>query len=257
MRIVSWNVKGLRACARKGFLEVLKTARADVFGLQEVRAFEAQLEPAVRAPRGWHTTFFAAERPGYSGVALYSRQPPDTVEHGVGDPRFDVEGRALFARFGRLWVANCYFPKGSGKDRDNSRVAYKLDFCRAVFARAERLRRGRAVVVMGDWNTAHREIDLARPRDNRANSGFLPEERAEIDRWCAAGWVDAFRALHPEEPGHYSWWRQWGGARERNVGWRIDYLLASPAAMRRVSGAFIRPDWLGSDHCPVGIDLDD
>ena len=133
-------------------------------------------------------------------------------------------------RAGRFAVVNAYFPKGSGKDRDNSRVPYKLDFYGAVFERVQRLRRRCPVLVIGDFNTAHREIDLARPRDNVRNSGFLPEERAELDRWLAAGWVDSFRALHADEAGHYTWWSQRGGARQRNVGWRIDYVLASPAA---------------------------
>jgi len=257
MRIVSWNVNGLRACARKGFLDFLETSQADLVALQEVRAFPAQLEAGLRAPPGWFTAFRPAERPGYSGVALYARRAPDALEETLGEERFDREGRFQLARFGRLWVANCYFPKGSGRDRDNSRVGYKLDFYRAVFERVDRLRRSRPVLVVGDFNTAHREIDLARPRENANNSGFLPEERAEIDRWCAAGWIDVFRALHPGEGGHYTWWRQWGGARERNVGWRIDYVLASAAAMRRVRAAFIWPQVLGSDHCPVGVDLEE
>ena len=157
---------------------------------------------------------------------------------------------------GRFVVVNGYFPKGSGPDRDNSRVGYKLDFYRTVFSRAQALRRRGPVLVIGDYNTAHRAIDLARPQSNVTHSGFLPEERAELDRWLDAGWVDAFRALHPEEPGQYTWWRQWGGAREQNVGWRIDYVIASPAAMRRTHEAFIWPDERGSDHCPVGVDID-
>jgi len=256
MRLVSWNVNGLRACARKGFLEVLAQSRADVFGIQEVRASEDQLEPEVHRPHGWQAAFSAAERPGYSGVAIYSRRAPDRVETELGDRRFDVEGRLLIAHFGRLAVASVYFPKGSGKDRDNSRVPYKLEFYRAVFERFESLRRRGPVFVMGDFNTAHEPLDLARPATNQKTSGFLPEERAEFSRWVDAGWVDTFRARHPNEGGHYTWWRQWGGARENNVGWRIDYVLASPSAARRVRKAFIWPDVQGSDHCPVGVDLD-
>ena len=224
MRVVSWNVNGLRACARKGFLQFLSVSGADVVGLQEVRAFDHQLEPEVREPPGWHTTFSPAERPGYSGVAIYSRRPPDSVETALGEPRFDAEGRLLIARFGRLAVATVYFPKGSGRDRDNSRVPYKLDFYAAVFDRLQSLRRRGPVLVIGDYNTAHEPIDLARPKSNANTSGFL-------------------------------WWRQWGGARERNVGWRIDYVLASPSAAKRVTDAFIWPEATGSDHCPVGVDL--
>ena len=255
MRIVSWNVNGLRACARKGFLRFLEDSEADVVGIQEVRAFEHQLEPAVRAPLGWHATFSPAERAGYSGVAIYSREPPDRVETSLDEPRFDAEGRLIIARFGRLAVASVYFPKGSGRDRDNSRVPYKLGFYAALFDRLQALRRRGPVLGAGDYNPAREPIDLARPAANTKTSGFLPEERAELTRWIDAGWVDTFRALHPGEEGHYTWWRQWGGARENNVGWRIDYVLASPSAARRVEGAFIWPHATGSDHCPVGVDL--
>ena len=256
MRVVSWNVNGLRACAKKGFVESLRRSNADIVGLQEVRAFADQLPDEIRNLEGWHVHYSPAERPGYSGVALFSREPPTRIETSLGEPRFDVEGRLQIARFDRLTVINGYFPKGSGKDRDNSRVPYKLEFYRAVFDRAQKLRRRQPVLVIGDYNTAHREIDLARPRDNVKNSGFLPEERAELDRLFDAGWVDTFRRRHPGEAGHYSWWSQRGGARARNVGWRIDYVLASPAAMKRVREAFIWPAVMGSDHCPVGVDLD-
>ena len=254
MRILSWNVNGLRACTRKGFRSFLADCGADVLALQEVRAFPEQLEDDVRAPEGWQAAFAPAERPGYSGVALYSREVPDRIETEL-EPRFDVEGRFIAAHFGRLVVASVYFPKGSGRERDNSRVPYKLDFYRAVFDRVERLRRRGPVFVTGDYNTAHEAIDLARPKGNVKNSGFLPEERAEISRWLDAGWVDTFRARHPDAPGHYTWWRQFGGARERNVGWRIDYVLASPSADKRVQRAFIWPEATGSDHCPVGVDI--
>jgi len=256
MRIVSWNVNGLRACAKKGFGRFLGRSHADVLALQEVRAFPDQLESSVRSPRGWHTTFAPAERPGYSGVAIFSRSRPDRVDTSLGDERFDVEGRYIAAHFGRMVVVNAYFPKGSGRDRDNSRVPFKLDFYAAVFDTIERLRRRGPVYVLGDYNTAHEPIDLARPKGNEKSSGFLPEERAEISRWLDSGWVDVFRRQHPGEDGHYTWWRQFGGARESNVGWRIDYVLASPSAARRVRDAFIWPEVTGSDHCPVGVDVD-
>lgn len=255
IRIVSWNVNGLRACAKKGFSRWLSRCGAEIVAVQEVRAFPEQLPETVRSPRRWHVSFETAERPGYSGVALFSRRTPDAVEP-LGEERFDVEGRVQVARFGRLAVVNGYFPKGSGRDRDNSRVPYKLAFYRALFERVERLRRGgRRVVVLGDWNTAHREIDLARPRQNVDNSGFLPEEREEVDRWIEAGWIDAFRRFHAEG-GHYTWWSQRFGMRARNVGWRIDYALVSPAAMRFVRGAAIHPKVMGSDHCPISLELD-
>lgn len=256
LRIISWNVNGLRACAKKGFRAWLGRARAEVVGVQEVRALPEQLPDTVRAPRGFHSYFQPAERLGYSGVGLFARRPADRVDGSLGEARFDAEGRVQIARFGRLVVVNAYFPKGSGNERDNSRVPYKLDFYRALFERVQRLRRGGArVLVMGDLNTAHREIDLARPKQNLQNSGFLPEERAELDRWIAAGWVDTFRHFEPSGE-HYSWWSQRFGMRAKNVGWRIDYVLASPAAQRLVRGAFIHPQVTGSDHCPVGVDVD-
>ncbi len=259
VRILSWNVNGLRAAVKKGFPSWLARSRADIVGIQEVRAqpddLPPELSPAALARR-WHVHYSPARRKGYSGVAMFSRRPPDSLETALGVRRFDVEGRLQIAHFGRLVVVNGYFPNGSGRDRDNSRVRYKLDFYRALFDAVQKLRRaGRRVIVMGDFNTAHREIDLARPKSNEKTSGFLPVERAELDRWLAAGWVDSFRHFEPG-PGHYSWWSQRQGARERNVGWRIDYVLASQAAMRFVKGAFIRPETQGSDHCPIGVDLD-
>ena len=254
-RIVSWNVNGLRACVKKGFLDFLASSRADVVGIQELRAFPSQLPEAVRAPAGWHAAFAPAERKGYSGVALFSRQPPDRIETRLGIDEYDVEGRLLIAHFKRLAIATVYFPKGSGTARDNSRVPYKLGFYAALFERLQALRRRGPVFVMGDYNTAHTPLDLARPKTNAKTSGFLPAERDELARWLDAGWEDTFRRQHPGEAGHYTWWRQWGNARADNVGWRIDYVLASPSAAKRVRDAFIWPEVLGSDHCPVGVDV--
>ncbi len=259
LRILSWNVNGLRAAAGKGFTRWLGRSGADIVGVQEVRALPDDL-PSGLQPKTldgrWHVHYQPAERKGYSGVGLFSRRKPDALETALGARRFDCEGRLQIARFGRLVVVNGYFPNGNGKDRDNGRVAYKLAFYRTLFERVEGLRRsGYRVLVMGDFNTAHTEIDLARPKGNKNTSGFLPRERAELDRWLAAGWVDSFRHFEPG-PGHYSWWSQRMGARERNVGWRIDYVLASPAAMRFVRSAFIQHQVRGSDHCPIGVEID-
>lgn len=255
LRIVSWNVNGLRACARKGFTDWLADSGADIVGVQEVRAVREQLPEAVAAPKGWYANFVAAERKGYSGVGLYARREPEKIETSLGKSAFDKEGRVQIARFGRLVVANVYFPNGNGKDRDNSRVPYKLRFYRALFENLERYRRARyRVLVMGDFNTAHREIDLARPKNNKGTSGFLPQERRELDRWLNAGWVDTFRHFEPG-PDHYSWWSQRFGVRAKNIGWRIDYVLATPAAMKHVVGGFISPEVQGSDHCPVGVEV--
>ena len=256
LRVISWNVNGLRSCTRKGFGEWLAGSGADIVGVQEVRALPDELDPDIETPKRFHTYFSPAERRGYSGVGLFAKAPASRVDTSLGEERFDAEGRVQLARFGKLVVANVYFPKGSGNARDNSRVPYKLDFYRALFDKVQRLRRGGArVLVMGDFNTAHREIDLARPKENVKNSGFLPEEREELDRWLAAGWTDTFRE-DQEDGGHYTWWSQRGGARARNVGWRIDYVYASKSALPFVRRAFIAPDVTGSDHCPVGVDLD-
>ena len=256
-RIISWNVNGLRACAKKGFGKWLGRSGAEIVGVQEVRALPEQVPKELLEKPGWHHHFHPAQKLGYSGVGLFARRAPGKVETSLGEERFDTEGRIQIAHFGKLAIANGYFPNGSGKDRDNSRTEYKLDFYAALFERVQKLRRsGKRVIVMGDFNTAHSEIDLARPRENRKNSGFMPEERAELDRWVEAGWVDTFRSIHPEQAGHYTWWKQWGGARENNIGWRIDYVFASPAAMKYLEGAFIAPKVMGSDHCPIGVDFD-
>lgn len=240
----------------KGFVPWLEDSGCQVVGLQEVRAFEQQLPREAPRPPAWHTHFTPAVRPGYSGVGLLSRREPDEVGAGLGLPAFDVEGRFGWMRFGRLVIVNAYFPKGSGKDRDNSRVPYKLDFYRAAFDFVQSLHgKGKRVLIMGDYNTAHDEIDLARPKTNHETSGFLPQERAEFGRWIKAGWTDTFRSRYPG-PGHYSWWSQRLGARDRNVGWRIDYVLASPSALPFIKDAFIWPQVKGSDHCPVGVDVD-
>jgi len=256
IRILSWNVNGLRACAKKGFGDWLERSGAEIVGIQEVRAEPAQIPAELIRPGSWHANFSAAERKGYSGVGLYARRVPDRIDTALDEAQQDSEGRLQIAHFGRLALANVYFPNGNGKDRDNSRVPYKLDFYRRLFERLQRLRRGGArVLVMGDFNTAHREIDLARPKENRATSGFLPEECAEIDRWIDAGWIDTYRHFDPS-PERYTWWSQRFGVRAKNIGWRIDYVLASPAAMKFVKKAMIYSEVQGSDHCPIGVEVD-
>lgn len=256
MRIVSWNVNGIRACAKKGFAEWLARDGAEVVGLQEVRAREEQLPGEVCELGGWHSHWVAAEKAGYSGVGLLARRPPDGVEASLGEDRFDAEGRFQLARFGRLLVANGYFPNGNGPNRDLSRIPYKLDFYQRVFDLLEPARqRGEPILVMGDFNTAHRPIDLARPKSNEKTSGFRPEEREELDRWLRSGWTDTFRVFEEGE-GHYTWWSQRQGVREKNIGWRIDMILASPGAVEYLKDAAIHPEVAGSDHCPISVTLD-
>jgi exodeoxyribonuclease-3 len=251
-RIFSWNVNGLRAAARKGLLGWLKEAKPDIACFQEVRAEPDQLDEDVRCVRGYASEFFPAQRKGYSGVATYSRRKASKVEIGLGLPEYDREGRVLKHAFPEFTLYNVYFPNGtSGPERLDYKLRFYADFLRALRRRA---RREPDVVVCGDVNTAHREIDLARPRENRATSGFLPEERAWIDRLLDAGYADTFR-MFEKGPGHYTWWDTVTRSRERNVGWRLDYFFVSESLRSRVRSAKIHPGVMGSDHCPVELEL--
>ncbi len=257
MRIASWNVNGIRACAKKGFGEWLDGFGAEIVAVQESRAKIEQVPAELKRRPGWHLELVAAERPGYSGVAMFARRPPDSIRAELGEPEIDREGRLMIARFRALWLVNAYFPNGNGKNRDLSRIPYKLTFYRRLFDELEPARRrGEPILVAGDFNTAHCEIDLARPQQNRKHTGFRPEERKELDRWLEGGWVDTFRRFE-EGGGHYTWWSQRFGVRERNIGWRIDYILASPGAMAHVRGAAIHPEVTGSDHCPISVEVDE
>ena len=252
LRLLSWNVNGIRACVRKGFLDWLARDRADIVCLQEVKATRAQAPEALRDYSGYHVEWNPARRPGYSGVATFSRVRPDAVRTTFGSSRFDDEGRVLVTEHPGFTLYNVYFPNGK---QGQERLRYKLDFCEALFRHLERRQQeGARLVVCGDYNTAHKEIDLAHPRENAKVSGFLPEERALLDRLVGLGFTDTFRMFHPE-PGQYSWWSPLTRARERNVGWRIDYFFVSENLRRQVEDAFILPEVTGSDHCPVGIVL--
>ena len=253
MRLLSWNVNGYRAVLKKGFAGFLAASGADVLGLQEVKACAGQLTERDRAVAGYASAWNCAERRGYSGVAAFYRKEPLSVSNGFGEPRFDAEGRVIALEYPEFHLLNVYFPNGGlGPER----LRYKLDFYEAFLARVERLRKtGKAVVFCGDVNTAHREIDLARPKENVENSGFMPIERAWLDKITALGWVDTFRAFHPE-PGRYTWWDYKTRARERNVGWRLDYFFVNREKAGLVKDAFILPEVQGSDHCPVGIELE-
>lgn len=255
MRILSWNINGIRAAHKKGFLNWLANCEADIVGVQEVRADLEQIPLELKQPDGWHTNFVKAKRPGYSGVGLFCKSEPALITHKLGKSEFDIEGRLQIAHFGKLVLANVYFPNGKGKDRDNSRIPYKLSFYSELFELLKPLAANNVpVLVMGDFNTAHKEIDLARPKANQKTSGFCPEERAELDKWVNAGYVDTFR-LFNKEPNNYTWWSNRSGARERNVGWRIDYIFASKHALPYVKNAFVLPEVKGSDHCPIGVEL--
>lgn len=251
MRIYSWNVNGIRAVAGKGLLPWSVLPQAEVICLQETKAKPGQLDKCVVEPDGWHAFWHSAERPGYSSVAILSRARPDEVVAGLGDQRFDSEGRVLAARFGTLVVISAYFPNSQEL---GARLDYKLGFCAAMERSLAAWReRGCETVLMGDYNIAHQPIDLARPAENEKCPGYLPEERAWFTRYLSLGYRDVFRERHPKTTQAYSWWSYRGGARARNVGWRIDYGTTSPALAARVADAAIHPDLAGSDHCPVSL----
>lgn len=255
-RAFSWNVNGLRAAEKKGFWDWMQAEDPDFLGVQEVRALPEQLSPQAQAPEGRIAHFVSASRKGYSGVGILSREQTTPSAYSLGDASFDDEGRLQYAELGQLLIVNGYFPNGNGKERDNSRVPYKLEFYERLRKSLEpELAQGRPVLVMGDFNTAHMPIDLARPKQNLKTSGFLAEEREALDLWVEAGWTDTFRQ-QVSEGGHYTWWSQRAGVREKNIGWRIDMILASPAALPFVREAQIHPSVLGSDHCPISVSLD-
>ncbi len=252
MRLISWNVNGIRAAHKKGFLEWFEAQEPDVLCIQETKAHEHQIPGELREVEGYSSWFTTPERKGYSGVGLYSRIAPRSVSFGLGVERFDVEGRVVVADFDDFVFLGIYFPNGK---RSADRLRYKIEFYDAFLSYVDNLRQqGRNVVVCGDVNTAHKEIDLARPKQNEKISGFLPEERAWMDTFLEHGYVDTFRQFN-QEPGHYSWWDQMTRARERNVGWRIDYFFTDCDLAPRLVDAFLQPDVMGSDHCPVGIEL--
>jgi len=253
MRILTWNVNGLRSAYAKGFLSWLRKERPDVLCLQEIKARPEQLERPLVEVEGYEALFNPAERPGYSGTAIYSRRMPDETWAGIGERRFDSEGRVLAARFGTLHVVSAYFPNAR---EGGARLDFKVDFCRAITRRLRSLSdRRQGIVLAGDYNIAHQEIDLARPDDNHENPGFFPRERKAMTDFLAAGFHDVFRETHPRTSGAYSWWSTRTRARERNVGWRIDYANVNALLRDRVKRAWIMPEVTGSDHCPVGLEL--
>jgi exodeoxyribonuclease III len=254
MRVVSVNVNGIRSAERKGFYTWLAAQRADFVCLQEMKAHETDLDPAIVAPKRFHAAFSFAEKRGYSGVGIYSRAKPDSVHRGFGCPEFDREGRYVEARFGNLAVISVYFPSGSSSPE---RQLAKFRFLEAVRPHLQALVRcGREVVLCGDWNIAHKEIDLRNWRANRKNSGFLPEERAWISHvFDGIGFVDVFRRLNTE-PDQYTWWSNRGDAWNKNVGWRIDYHVATQALANSAVKESIYKTERFSDHAPLTIDYD-
>ena len=252
LKLISWNVNGIRAVAKKGFLEWFNNENADVVCLQETKAWEEQLEDSLKNIPGYFSYFSQAEKKGYSGVAIYTKEEPVKVDKGFGIPKFDSEGRILIAEFKEYVLYNIYYPNGK---MSPERLQYKMDFYEAFQKHiVEMKNNGKKIVICGDVNTAHKEIDLSRPKENEKTSGFLPMERVWIDRFLAEGFFDSLR-LFTDDAGLYTWWDLVTRARERNVGWRIDYFYISDNLKRNIRNAFIQPEVMGSDHCPIGIEL--
>jgi exodeoxyribonuclease-3 len=250
IRIFCWNVNGIRAIWKKDFPDWFRKTSPDILCLQETKVHADQLDDEIVNFNSYCAEFFSAERKGYSGVATYSKIKPNAVNKGFGNPYYDSEGRIIETEFDDFVLYNVYFPNGG---RGAERVKYKLDFYNEVFFIAEKKRKKQKnIIVCGDYNTAHKEIDLARPKDNEHNTGFLPEERAWIDTIINLGYVDIFREFN-KDPGWYTYWDYYTFARERNVGWRIDYFFVSKEAKKHVKDAKIHTKVMGSDHCPIEL----
>lgn len=251
-KLLCWNVNGIRAIKNKGFLEWFRKESPDILCLQETKAQPDQLDADLKEVKGYNVYWNYPEKKGYAGVAVYTREKPQAVKYDFGKLGLDLEGRAIIVEYPAFVLFNIYFPNGGA---GNKRVPYKLDFYDAFLNYADSLvKTGRKLVICGDLNTAHKEIDLARPKENVKNTGFLPEERAWMDKFVAHGYVDTFRHFH-KEPEQYTYWDMKSGARARNVGWRIDYFFVSENMLSSVTSSFIMPEVMGSDHCPIGITL--
>jgi exodeoxyribonuclease-3 len=252
MKVISWNVNGIRAAAKKGFLQFLEAEEPDVLCLQETKAQPEQLAEELISPGDYRSYWASAERKGYSGVAVYSKQEPQAV-HRMGIERFDAEGRLLILEYPSLTLMTGYFPNSQ---EGGKRLDYKLDYCENIHKICDDFDgAGRNLLLCGDFNIAHKAIDLENPKANEKNAGYLPEERAWMDAFTGAGYIDSFR-MFTGEPRHYTWWSYRANARARNVGWRIDYHAVNPRMRERVGSSDILADVMGSDHAPIRIQLD-
>jgi len=252
VRILSWNVNGIRAAYKKGIVDWLTKEKPDILCVQETKAMKEQLSDDLVNVKGYNSFFSSAEKKGYSGTATYTKFNPEKVVNGIGIKKFDSEGRFLVTEFDEFVLFNIYFPNGKAK---KERLQYKMDFYDSFLKHLQKLKKqGKKIVICGDVNTAHKEIDLARPKENSKISGFLPEEREWIDNLLQAGFIDTFRVFN-DKPDNYTWWDMMTRARDRNVGWRIDYFFISENLSSNLKSAAILPDVMGSDHCPVSIEL--
>ena len=249
MKCISWNVNGLRACLKKGFMESFRALDADIFALQETKMQEGQ---AILELPGYTQYWNSAEKKGYSGTAVFTRRAPETVTYGIGIDEHDHEGRVITLAFPEFFFVTCYTPNSQ---RGLERLAYRMTWEDAFRAYLQKLDAEKPVILCGDLNVAHTEIDLKNPKTTHHNAGFTDEERGKFDELLSAGFVDTFRALHPDATGAYTWWSYLRKARLTNAGWRIDYFVTSARLKENIAAATIHADIYGSDHCPVGLEL--
>ncbi len=246
-KLISWNVNGLRACVGKGFFEYFKETDADIFCIQETKIQEGQIDLPMD---GYHQYWNYAKKKGYSGTALFTKEEPLSVTYGIGIEEHDQEGRVITARYPDYYVVTCYTPNSQSQ---LARLSYRMEWEDAFLAYLKKLEDDRPVIVCGDLNVAHKEIDLKNPKTNRQNAGFTDQEREKFTRLLEAGFIDTYRYFNPDKEGAYSWWSYRFKAREKNAGWRIDYFCVSQSLKQRLAGADIRSDITGSDHCPVEL----
>lgn len=252
MKIFSWNVNGLRAVQKKGFLDFFESSKADFFCLQEIKVQEDQLSEELLHPLKYHSVWSPAEKKGYSGVAIYSKREPVEVYRGLGVEEFDSEGRVLGVEYKDFILISAYFPNSQ---RDHARLDYKLRFCQKMYRFLNRLKKkGKNIILCGDYNIAHKEIDLKNPKTNQKNAGFLPEEREWMSHFLKSGYFDGLRHFS-DEPEQYTWWSYRPGVRERNIGWRLDYFCSNDEFSDRYKGVRHLPEVMGSDHCPIELVL--
>jgi exodeoxyribonuclease-3 len=251
-KLICWNVNGLRAIKNKGFSEWFHKESPDILCLQETKVQPNQLDADLKYPKGYHTYWAYPERKGYSGVSLFTKEKPLDVKYDFGDIRLDIEGRVIIAEYPGFTLFNIYFPNGK---QGPERLNYKMTFYDVFLKYADSLKaKGNKLVICGDVNTAHKEIDIARPKENSKSSGFLPIEREWMDKFISHGYLDTFRHFN-KDPNQYTYWDIKTRARERNVGWRIDYFFISENLLPLLTGAFIMSEVMGADHCPLGITL--
>ena len=250
MKLISWNVNGLRAIYKKGFIDIFKSLNADIFCIQETKMQEGQIELELD---GYYEYYNYAERKGYSGTAIFTKIKPLNISYGIGVEEHDKEGRVITLEFEKFYLVNCYTPNSG---RELARLEYRMIWEEAFRDYLEKLDSKKPVMICGDLNVAHNEIDLKNPKSNRKNAGFTDEERGKIDKLLKSGFTDTFRSIYPDKEGCYTWWSYMFNARANNAGWRIDYFLVSDRISKYIKDAYIYSEIMGSDHCPVGLELE-